>query len=254
MNSETLRLLAIVSLLFFTCCKGDKETLVFIEAEELPIDEHISEVDSIAAYITPFRKRIEQVLDSSLAYAPIALTKGDGKYNTSAGNFMADVLYGQANPIYKARTGKDMDFVLLNHGGIRADIPKGTVNARTAYEIMPFENNIVVVELPGKFVLQLVDYLIKSNRPHPISHAQIILNGNNTLHQLKINGKPFDVNRTYHVGTSNYLVTGGDDMTFFKGMKGSVNMDYLIRNAIIDYFKKVDTIKAKVDDRFIKLN
>jgi len=119
---------------------------------------------------------------------------------------------------------------------------------------MPFENNIVVVDLPGKSVLNLVEYLIQSKRPHPLSHIQIILDKHHELHDLKINGKPFDVDKTYHVATSDYLVTGGDNMTFFKGMTGSTDTDYLIRNAMIDYFKKVDTLKAKVDDRFIKLN
>ncbi len=253
MNSEALRLLTIFCLLFFASC-NQQNKLVSIHAEEILVDEHISEEDSIAAYIAPFRKRITQVLDSSLAYVPIALTKGDGEYNTSAGNFMADVIYSEALPIYKARTGNDIDFALLNHGGIRADIPKGKVNARTAYEIMPFDNNIVVVALPGKSVLNLVEYLIKSKRAHPLSHIQITLNKHNTLKDLKINGKPFDVNRTYHVATSSYLVTGGDNMTFFKGMTGSVDTNYLVRNAIIDYFKKVDTVTAKVDNRFIKLD
>lgn len=254
MNSKTSHLLLIACILLFASCNHKNDKLVSIQAQEILIDEHISEVDSIVAYIAPFRDRIEQVLDSSLAYAPWPLTKGDGKYNTSVGNFMADVIYSEANPIYEARTGNDIDFALLNHGGIRADIPKGIVNARTAYEIMPFENNIVVVDLPGKSVLNLVEYLIKARRPHPVSHMEIVLNRNNTLHRLKINGEPFDVNRTYHVATSSYLVTGGDNMTFFKGMTGSLDTDYLLRNAIIDYFKKVDTLTAKVDDRFIKLN
>ncbi|MEM1257799.1 MAG: 5'-nucleotidase C-terminal domain-containing protein [Bacteroidota bacterium] len=253
MNLESLRLFTIICLLFFASC-NQQNKLVSIQAEEIRIDGHISEEDSIAAYIAPFRRRIKQVLDSSLAYVPVALTKGDGEYNTSAGNFMADVIYSEANPIYKARTGNGIDFALLNHGGIRADIPKGKVNARTAYEIMPFENNIVVVELPGKFVLNLVEYLIKSERPHPLSNIQIVLNRHNTLQYLKINGKPFDINRTYQVATSSYLVTGGDNMTFFEGMTRSVDLDYLVRNAIIDYLKKVDTVKATVDNRFIKLD
>ncbi len=253
-HSTTIWSLTFFCMLLLASCNPRKEILVSIQAEQIRVDEHISEVDSIAAFIAPFRQRIETVLDSSLAYAPSTLTKGDGKYNTSAGNLLADIIYSEASPIYRVRTGKDIDFVLLNHGGIRADIPKGIVNARTAYEIMPFENNIVVVELPGEAVLNLVDYLIKSKRPHPLSHIQIVLSRDDILQQLKIKGKPFDVNRTYHVATSSYLVTGGDNMTFFKGMTGSVDTDYLVRNAIIDYFKKVDTVRAKVDNRFIRLN
>jgi len=42
-------------------------------------------------------------------------------------------------------------------------------------------------------------------------------------------------------------------MGFFKNRTSITNLDYLVRNAIIDYFKKVDTITATVDNRFIQL-
>jgi len=64
---------------------------------------------------------------------------------------------------------------------------------------------------------------------------------------------PFDENRTYYVATSNYLADGGNNMGFFKDGLNQVDLNYLIRNAMIDYFKKVDTLTAKVDDRFIKI-
>jgi len=56
--------------------------------------------------------------------------------------------------------------------------------------------------------------------------------------------------RTYNVATSDYLVSGGDNMGFFKNNTSVTNTDYLIRNAMIDYFKKVDTLAPKVDNRF----
>lgn len=241
-------------LVLLSCQNLTKSTLVSIEANTIAIDSQLTEVDTITSFVAPYRKRINEVLDSVLAYAPNNITKNDGEYNTSAGNLMADIIYSEANPIYKERTGNDIDFVLLNHGGIRADISKGNVTARTAYEVMPFENNIVVVDLPGKNVLNMVDYLIKSKRPHPVSHIQITLDSRNELNSLYIDGALFDVDRTYHVATSDYLVTGGDNMIFFKGMTGKTDTDYLIRNAMVDYFSKVDTLKATVDNRFLKLD
>ena len=167
---------------------------------------------------------------------------------------MADIVLLEANPVFKSRTGKNIDFALLNHGGIRSIISKGSVSARTAYEVMPFENSIVVVELSGKSVLEMVHFLIGSKRPHPFAGMQIVLNSKDKLASLKIQGEIFDLNKNYFVATSNYLVTGGDNMQFFTKKISVTETDYLIRNAMIDYFKKVDTLKAIVDDRFYKLN
>jgi 2',3'-cyclic-nucleotide 2'-phosphodiesterase (5'-nucleotidase family) len=243
-----------VTILFLTSCKQKPQKLSRIEGKQIAIDSTLLQVDSIDSFVNPYRDRINQVLDSTLAYAPKVLTKEDGAYNTSAGNLMADIILSEGNTVFKKRTGKDIDFVLVNHGGIRAIISKGNVSARTAYQVMPFENNIAVVELSGASVLNLANFLIKSNRAHPIAGMQIIIDKDDSLKTLKIQGRPLDKKRKYYVATSDYLVSGGDDMVFFKDALSITDTDYLIRNAMIDYFKKTDTLRAQVDDRFIKLN
>ena len=232
-------------------CKDSPEHLSKISGRQIAITDSINAADSIDVFIAPYRNRINEVLDSTLAYAPKQITKKDGKYNSSAGNLMADIMLSEANPIFKSRTGQEIDFVISNHGGIRSIISEGKINARTAYEVMPFDNSIVVVSLKGKAVRDLVSYLINAKNPHPIAGIQIILNKNETLKDVNINGLPFDENRTYNVATSNYLAEGGSKMGFFKDDLEINDLNYLIRNAMIDYFKKVDTLTAEVDDRFI---
>ena len=234
-------------------CKEGPLSLTQIEAKQLTIDDEYSNADSLENFIAPYRQRINQVMDSSLAYAPKNITKDDGPLNTSEGNLMADIILEQADIVFKQRTGQNVDFSILNHGGIRAPISKGQVTTRTAFEIMPFENNIAIVELSGNGVRELVYFLINSNRPHPIGGLQIVLDQSGGLESISIQGEPFDEDRHYFVATSNYLVQGGDNMDFFKEALSSTEIDYLVRNAMIDYFKKVDTLKAEVDDRFIKL-
>lgn len=246
----------VISITFtgFLSCKQSTATLQSIVATELSIDSTSTSVKEIADFVAPYHKRMNSILDSTLAYAPYAISKIDGTYNTTAGNLMADLMLSEAKPIFKNRTGKNIDFVLMNHGGIRSSISKGNVSARTAYEVMPFENNISVVELSGTSVLKLVDYLITSQRAHPVSGIQIILNKDNTLQRLTINNRPLDENANYFVATSDYLVSGGDDMVFFKDGLSFTTLDYKIRNAMIDYFSKVDTLLPKIDNRFYQLD
>ncbi|WP_299163132.1 5'-nucleotidase C-terminal domain-containing protein [uncultured Eudoraea sp.] len=234
-------------------CNDAPKKLSKISGKQLPITDSINVTDSIDIFVAPYRKRVNEVLDSTLAFAPSQITKKDGKYNTSAGNLMADIMLSEANPVFKSRTGHEIDFVISNYGGIRSIISEGKVSARTAYEVMPFDNSIVVVAIKGKSVRDLISFLINAKNPHPIAGIQIILNNNETLKDVNIQGLPFDENRTYYVATSNYLADGGDEMGFFRDGLNTVDLNYLIRNAMIDYFKKVDTLTAKVDDRFIKI-
>lgn len=241
-----------ITFCFLASCKPEQIKIKEIAGKQIAIDSSIAQDIAIDSFIQPYYSRINTILDNTLAYAPKLLTKDDGRYNTSAGNLMADLLLEQSNPIFKSRTANEVDFVLFNHGGIRSIISKGNVSARTAYEVMPFENGITVVELSGESVLELAKFVIKSGRAHPVAGIQIIIDKNNAVRELKIQGKPFDKNRNYFVATSSYLVTGGDNMGFFKNGLSFTDIDYFIRNAIIDYFKKKDTISSEVDNRIIQ--
>ncbi|NAS13379.1 5'-nucleotidase C-terminal domain-containing protein [Poritiphilus flavus] len=243
-----------ITIVGFASCGDKPQSLAEVKGKQLPISDSLMRSDSIEAFVAPYRRRVNEVLDSTLAYAAFTITKEEGELNTPAGNLMADIILEQASPIFESRSGKAVDFVVLNHGGIRSIISQGAVTARTAYEVMPFENNISVVELNGQLVRRLIAHLIQSDRPHPIAGMQIVIDRNNRLESVNIQGKPFDENRNYFVATSSYLVTGGDDMGFFKDGLSFEDTNYLIRNAMIDYFKKADTLRPVVDDRFIKLN
>ena len=115
---------------------------------------------------------------------------------------------------------------------------------------MPFENMYVVATLSGDKVLELVNYFIKNKKAHPLSENVSLTIDNNDF-KLLINGKEFDKNQSYNVLTSDYLQNGGDSMYFFANPEKLTKLDYKIRDAIIDYFKKTDTIKAVTDNRII---
>jgi len=239
---------------FLISCKTDTGKLTKIEGKQIPIDSTLAQVDSITSFVEPYKNRIDEIMDSTLAYAPNPLLLKDGERTSSMGNLMADIVFEQGAPIFNSRTGKELDFVVLNAGGVRSVISEGNVTARNAYEVMPFENYIEVVELSGSATRQLINFVAKSSRRHPVSGIEITTNKEGALESVNIQGQPFDENRNYHVATSDYLVNGGPSVGFFDEIVSRTATDYLLRNAIIDYFKKVDTLNAVADDRIKTLD
>lgn len=224
-----------------------------IEGKQLTITDTLPTDEQIEAFIKPYREHVNKNLDSVLSYAIDTYSKSDGKLNTAIGNLMADVMYEQSNPIFKKRIGHDIDFVLLNHGGIRAIISKGPIKIRTAYEVMPFENSLVVAKLKGEQVKELLDYLAEAKRAHPISKIKIVLDSDGKVKNTELKGQKMDLTKSYYVLTNDYLLNGGDHMDFFKKRDTVYSIDYKIRNALIDYLSKTDTINPVIDDRFIQL-
>ncbi|WP_158851495.1 5'-nucleotidase C-terminal domain-containing protein [Algibacter sp. L1A34] len=246
-------LFILLNIFVFSGCKEHNLHLTKIEGKQIAITDSIEANKEIDAYIKPFRDRIERDLDSVLAYSVDTYSKNDGEYNSAVGNFMADAVFSESNPIFKSRTGKDIDVVLLNYGGIRSILSKGNVTKRTAFGLMPFENSIVVTALKGVQMDSMINYLSRAKKAHPISGLKIKLDKNYKILEAKVNGENIENDRTYYVATNDYLYNGGDNMSFFKTNDSLYILDYKIRNALIDKFIKLDTINPVIDDRFTQI-
>nr|WP_294780258.1 5'-nucleotidase [uncultured Flavobacterium sp.] len=233
-----------LTLFFISSCSPKNYNLTKIEGKQLPVTEKNAETPAIEAFIKPYRDHINQDLDNVLAYCPETLDKSTGKWQTSIGSLLADICLQRGNTVFKSRENKDIDLCLLNHGGIRAILPKGNVTTRTAFEIMPFENNLVVVALKGEQIKDIAAYIIKEKKPQPLSGMTFTIAKDNTAKNILVQGKPLDLNKTYYVATNDYLANGGDSMTFFAKGTQKFDLNYKLRNVLIDYFKDVDTVLA----------
>jgi len=222
-----------------------------IKSNLITVTNSTGENAAITSFITPYKDAIQEEMDHVLAQAPASYSKKDGELNTALGNMMADAVYEMTNPVFEKRTGYPFNAVLLNHGGIRSALNKGSVTTRTAYELMPFENEVVVVELSGKQMKAMFQYL-KKGTAHPFSGMEILLSKDGEIEKALVQGKEVFDNETYFVATNDYLMNGGDNMTFFENPISVLPLDYKIRNVLIDYFKKYDTIAPVRDNRFTR--
>ena len=239
-----------ITFFLFICCHTPQFVTSKTDASVYKISDSITEDKKIEQFITPYRNHIDRDLSKVLAYAPENLNK-NGQWQSSIGNLLADITLQKCNPIFYSREKKTIDICLLNHGGIRSSIPKGAVNARVAYEVMPFENSAMVVALKGEQIQEMVNYIVLNKKAHPLSGMTFTIDKNNIAINILIQGIPFDKNTNYYVVTSDYLVNGGDNMTFFSRATAKYDLDYKLRNIIIDYFTEVDTIPVIKNQRII---
>tara|TARA_B110000093_G_scaffold154581_1_gene170988 strand:+ start:435 stop:1181 length:747 start_codon:yes stop_codon:yes gene_type:complete len=237
-------------LLAISSCKKSEKQLVTITAKNIAIDNTIKASEEIVRVIHPYKEKLVSEMQEVLCYSPKEIVKNDGNMQSSLGNLMADLCFEMAHPIFKEKTNQSIDFALFNQGGIRATIAAGSVTKADAFKLMPFDNELVVVTLSGEKVLELVAYFIKSKKAHPVSKSIQLTIGKN-YNTVKIRGKIFDKNKTYHVLTTDYLQGGGDRMNFFKKPKQQILLNYKMRDAIIDYFRKKDTLHTATDNRII---
>ncbi len=245
MQKATSKSFALIITLFFSSYSSYSQEVVntIIEGKQININDTSEPKSEYNSLIGPYRDKINRDLDAPLATCPETLDKSKGQFQTNIGDFLANLVLEKSNPIFQRREKKNIDLCILNHGGTRAVMPQGTVTARTAYEILPFENTAVVVALKGEQIVEFTNYFIFEKKPHPIAGLTFTITGAKKAKNIKIKNEPLVLDKTYYVVTNDYLANGGDKMDFFKKGTQTIDLDYKLRNILIDYLKEVDTVK-----------
>lgn len=235
-----------LTFLSFSACSTSKLKVTKIEGKQIPITSEIGIDATITNFVAPYKKHIDEELNAVLAIAPETIDKS-GTWQTPMGNMFSQAVFEKGNPIFQQRENKSIDIVLLNHGGIRTIIPKGEVTARSAFEIMPFENSLVIIALKGEQIEEMLQYFVTEKKPHPLYGMSFTIGSDQSVKNIVVQGKPFSRETVYYVGTNDYLANGGDNMTFFKKGIQRYDLDYKLRNILIDYFKEVKIVPLLVN-------
>ncbi|MEO0650905.1 MAG: 5'-nucleotidase, partial [Planctomycetota bacterium] len=134
------------------------------------------------------------------------LEPGDNFRSSSVGTWIADAF----------RAGIDSDVGLHNRGGIRKRMEPGPLTRRDLFELLPFPNTLVRIELSGA---ELSACLARSLVGRGTSRlefsgmrASVVLDGEGQVAsvELSVGGKPLDPDATYRIATNSYLAEGGD--------------------------------------------
>lgn len=194
-----------------------------------------SSVDSsIINIITPYQVGIEGQMSEVLTYTKNDLEKG--RPQSTIGNFVTDLCLDYANA----------DICVMNNGGLRTTINKGKVTRGKLYKLMPFENELVILNLNKDDYIELLNYIVKRGG-EPFSGLTIVIDKDG---KIISNSWPVDFanGEKVRVLTSDYLANGGDKMSFFHN-KEQKKLGLKLRDVIIDYCSKKDTIFAELDNR-----
>ena len=211
-------------LLFSTCSKPyvkQKETF-----SHLSLKENVGDNNSNKT-IAEYKEKVERETEKVIAFSTDNLTKqGD---ESTLGNFVCDALNYSAKKEFNL---PDTEIVLMNRGGLRVNLPKGEIKVLNIFELMPFENELVLVKISGEKLFDCINYL--AEKKHPYLGLQLKIE-NGKIKEAKIKNDEIDKSKTYTIITSDYLASGGDNFVFLKEPIELKKSNLKIRDAIIEY-------------------
>jgi 2',3'-cyclic-nucleotide 2'-phosphodiesterase (5'-nucleotidase family) len=209
-----------------------------------PVGQTLPPDPKIAALIEPYQQKVTRQMTEVIGTAPVAINKNSGE--SPLANFVADIQRQRAAAV----TGKPINVGVMTNGGLRANIPAGPLTLGGIFELMPFENELVILDAPGPVMQQLFDYSARIKMA--LSGATYSVSADGKPTNILIGDKPFNPNQTYTIAISDYLAGGGDNMVFFKTIKPR-GTGVLLRNAIADHIRQLTKegkpVEAKVEGR-----
>jgi 2',3'-cyclic-nucleotide 2'-phosphodiesterase (5'-nucleotidase family) len=208
------------------------------------IDDYTKKDSLLVNLLASYKDSIHKTMGTVLGFSTDGLTKKQPE--SSLGNFMTDAMKTMAEKKFE----KHIDAAFINYGGIRSYLPKGDITVGRIFELMPFDNLIVLQEIKGDTLLSFLNFIAERNG-WPVSGISMTIT-NRTATNILVNGKPLDTTATYTIANSDYIANGGDDVKMLKAIP-QINKGYLLRDALIAYTiyitDKGESIDAKPQKR-----
>ena len=185
----------------------------------------------------------------------------DKTSESALGNLMSDAV------LYAAQREGAADFALMNAGGIRANLPEGTLTYDNVFKLMPFSNSLVIVDIKGSELITLLEIGFSGALgPPAISGLKVSsmkapagqqgpwsrdLNSDGQSEDWErdllvdvsdMRGTPIHPDKMYRLASNTYLVEGGDYQNFvydrIPPQRIHTHHELLIRDVLADYFKQ----------------
>lgn len=228
-----------------------------VRASESAIDASIPDDPAVDAVIAPYSAKVRE-LNAPIGKLVGGLKRG-GMGGGSLGNFVADALRSRAEVVL----GKPVLLAVVNSSGLRkSQIPEGDISTSDIYELLPFENALVTLDLSGEQLRRFLDVTVE--RRNAQAGARILYRTNKELKKSEIvsvklvganNAETeIDPKATYTIVTIDYLVKRGGDYSVLQEGKNLKPLTLTMRDAVLDYVKAETAagrpVKAMLDGRF----
>jgi len=198
-----------------------------LQHTQYKIDGSIRNDSSVTVLLHPYATNINATMNKVIGTS--AGTYTNQRPESEIGNFLVDCY----KEMGEKKFGRKIDAAFMNAGGIRSYLSKGNITVGKVFEIMPFDNLLVLQELKGSVLQQYFD-VMAADGGWPVSKGTTMQIRNKKATNVMINGKPLDPNTIYTVAHSDYVANGGSDCSMLKTIP-QINRGYLMRDAILEY-------------------
>ena len=234
-------------ILFPFVATAQRYRVKYVSAQRLEVTRALDAVpDSVALMVVkPYKDGVDKEVSPVLGMSRVAMSAG--KPESLLGNWVADVLVEGST----CAGGPKADFGLANVGSLRSRMPEGIVRRGDILQISPFENNLVVLEMKGKDVLELMRNIAAVKGEAVSREVRMEMDAEGNVLLVRIGGKAIDKKRTYLIATLDYLAEGNDRLYALKKHKRRHETGMSVREIMMESVVKNRVIDSRIEGRIV---
>lgn len=229
---------------------------------------------------SPFEKKVEALkstFEEKLAVEvgritlPLNTIRDDMRSKeSSGGNFATDAI---------RYNFPELDIALLNGGSIRTNkvFPPGTLTKADIYAMHPFEDELVLFKLKGKYLKNALERSVSmfpktfggflqvsgltftadmSKTPQKLDEEEgKILESGERVSNVQINGQPLDPERLYTIGTLDFIANGGNGhLALSQNKQDPIKTGITLNELLERYLQETTPLNPPSDQRMLFLN
>lgn len=191
---------------------------------------------NVKAIVDKYTVELAPILNEVLGKTDKDLTHDKNAAGVSIlGQWTSDVM--------KAKAGTEIG--ITNGGGLRTSIPQGDITMGKMYEVMPFDNTLVKMELKGSDLKRVIENGIGNTSIGWVqfSGVKVVYDlskplGSRIVYMYTMDGNKVDMNKYYTVVTNDFMATGGDGYNF-TGAKNVFDTGIPIREALVEELRNL---------------
>jgi 2',3'-cyclic-nucleotide 2'-phosphodiesterase (5'-nucleotidase family) len=207
----------------------------------ITIDSTITPDSTIAAYLVPYRNHVNELMDRVIGNSSGVFTKN--KPEGTLGNLVADAVRVEASLLME----KNIDISVITNSSIKYRLPKGNITMRMVYDIMPYNNKLVILKLNGRQIQNMANEIARSGG-EPVSGIRMnIKDGKAT--DILIGRHILNDQQIYTVATNDYMANGGGDIAALWNPVSRHDKQLSIRKAIEEYINDRSVVTPVTDGR-----
>src|SRR5215204_1523032 len=224
----------LIAIFFAVACSTSYKT-ENVQYSHYRIQQYDEGSKSLASIVKPYSDSVNKLMNVVIGYNDTRLEKK--REGNTLGFFITDAYLEMA----KQKSDLKVDAAFMNSGGIRLpEMPAGAITQGKIFELMPFDNMMVLLKVKGSLLKQYLDTLATNEGVIESGITMQIVN--KTAQQVLIDGKALDLAADYTIAHSDYVAMSSN---LLKSVPRSSN-GYLLRDALLDYVRSINAQNKKV--------